>query len=166
MDNVNRIRVGFFAPDFNLKDSDSKSIRLSDFLGRKNLLLFFDQGKRCKFCLDWVTELAQAYDRIRSKNAEILSISPDEIWTSQKLKKEKKIEFPILKDDKDAKGGSRRAKASELYGVDISKSEGPDLYPAIFIIDKRGIIRFKKICTHPAKKLTVDKLLCELEKLS
>lgn len=166
MDNVNRIRVGFFAPDFNLKDSDSKSIRLSDFLGRKNLLLFFYQGKRCRFCLDWVTELAQAYDRIRSKNAEILSISPDEIWTSQKLKKEKKIGFPILKDDKDAKGGSRTRKASELYGVDISKSEGPDLYPAIFIIDKRGIIRFKEICTHPAGELTVDELLRELEKLS
>lgn len=166
MYNVNRIRVGFFAPDFNLKDSNSKSIRLSGFFGRKNLLLFFYQGKGCKFCLDWLAKLAQAYDRIQSKNAEILSISPNEIWTSQKLKKEKKIGFPILKDDKDTKSGSRTLKASELYGVDISESEGPDRYPAIFIIDKRGIIRFKKICTHPAKKPTVDQLLCELEKLS
>ncbi|MFQ6032091.1 MAG: peroxiredoxin family protein [Candidatus Zixiibacteriota bacterium] len=166
MDNVNRIRVGFFAPDFTLKDSESKRIRLSDFFGKKNVVLFFYQGKRCRFCLDWVSELAGAYGRIRSKNAEIVGISPDERWVSQKLKKGKKIEFPILKDDKDTKGGWQTPKVSEQYGVQISKSERPDFHPAIFIIDKRGIIRFKRVCIHPTKKPTVDELLCELEKLS
>jgi peroxiredoxin Q/BCP len=116
MDNVNRIRVGFFAPDFTLKDSESKRIRLSDFFGKKNVVLFFYQGRKCKFCLDWASELANAYDRIRSKNAEILSVSPDEIWISQKLKKEKKIEFPILKDDKGTEDGPQAPKVSELYG--------------------------------------------------
>jgi len=165
MDNVNRIRSGFFAPDFTLKDSEGKMIRLSDFLGKKSVLLFFYQGKRCKFCLDWVSELANAYDRIKSKNAEIVCISPDERWVSQKLKEEKKIEFPILKDD-DTKGVSQAPKVSEQYGVNILKSEKAKFYPAIFIIDRRGVIRFKKICTHPNKKLSVDELLCELDKLS
>ena len=166
MDNVNRIRVGFFAPDFTLKDSESKRIRLSDFFGKKNVLLFFYQGKKCSFCLDWLGELANAYNRIRLKNAEILSISLDERRISQKLKKEKKIEFPILKDDKDTKGGPETPKVSEQYGVQITTSERPDLYPAVFIIDKRGIIRFRRICTHPTKKPTIDELVCELEKLS
>jgi len=127
------------------------------------MLLFFYQGKKCRFCLGWLDELAQAYYRIRSKNAEILSISPDERWMSQKLKNEKKIEFPILKDEKDTEGGPQAPKVSEQYGVRILK---PDLYPAIFIIDGRGIIRFRRVCTHPTKKPTVDELLCELEKLS
>jgi peroxiredoxin Q/BCP len=166
MDNVNRIRVGFFAPDFTLKDSGSKRIRLSDFFGKKNVLLFFYQGKKCSFCLDWLEELAQACDRIRSKNAEILSISPDERWMSQKLKNEKKIEFPILKDEKYTEGEPEAPKVSEQYGVQISKSERADLHPAILIIDKRGIIRFRRVCTHHSKKPTVDELLCELEKLS
>jgi peroxiredoxin len=166
MENVNRIRVGFFAPDFTLKDSESKPIKLSEFLGNRNVVVFFYQGKRCNFCLDWLSELAEAYDRIRSKNAEILSISPDEIWMSQKLKQEKRIEFPILKDGKYTKGGLQAPKVSEQYGVQMSKSEGPDFYPAIFIIDRRGIIRFRKVCTDPAKKPTVNELLCELDKLS
>ncbi len=166
MGNVNRIRVGFLAPDFSLKDSESKSIRLSDLVGKKNIVLFFYQGKRCNFCLNWLSELAEAYDRIRSKDAEILSISPDEIWVSQKLKQEKSIEFPILRDGKDTKGGLQGPKVSEQYGVQMSKSEGPDFYPAIFIIDRRGIIRFRKVCTHSTKKATVNELLCELDKLS
>ena len=166
MDNVNRIRVGFFAPDFTLKDSESKRIGLSDFSGKKNVVLFFYQGKRCRFCLDWLSELADAYDCIRLKNAEIVGISLDEIWISQKLKQEKKIGFPILKDDKDTKGGPVVPKVSEQYGVQMSKSERPDFYPAVFIIDKWGIIRFKKVCNQPAKKPTIDELLCGLEKLS
>jgi len=166
MDNVNRIRVGFFAPDFTLKDSEGKMIRLSDFFGKKNALLFFFEGERCGFCLDWLSELAKAYDRIRLKNVEIVGVSLDERWVSQKLKDKKKIEFPILKDDKDAKGGSQAPKVSEQYGVQILKSERADLYPAFFIIDKRGIIRFRKVCTHPTEKLTVDEVLCELDKLS
>ncbi len=166
MNNVNRIRVGFFASDFTLKDSDGKRIRLSDFFGKKNVLLFFYEGKRCRFCLDWLDELANAYDRFRLRNAEIVGISLDEIWVSQKLKNEKKIEFPILKDEKDTKGGPVAPKVSEQYGVQMSKSERSDLYPAIFIIDKRGIIRFKKVYIHPTKKPTVDELTCELEKLS
>jgi peroxiredoxin Q/BCP len=166
MDNVNRIRVGFFAPDFTLKDSEGKMIGLSDFFGKKKLVLFFYMGKRCKFCLDWLTELAEAYERIKLKNAEILGISPDERWISQKLKTEKKIEFPILKDDQNAKAGSQAPKVSEQYGVQILKSERADLYPAFFVIDKQGVIRFRKVCTHLTKKLTVDELSCELDKLS
>jgi peroxiredoxin Q/BCP len=166
MDNVNRIRVGFSAPDFSLKDSGSRTIRLTDILQRENVLLFFFQGKRCGFCLDWAGELASAYDRIRSKNAEIVGISPDDIWTSQSLKRERKIEFPILKDDRDEKGESLAPKVSERYGVQRSKSDGADLHPAVFIIDKRGIIRFRRVCTHPAKKPTLDELLCELGKLN
>lgn len=141
-------------------------IRLSDFFGKKKLVLFFYMGKRCRFCLDWLTELAEAYERIKLKNAEIIGISPDERWISQMLKTEKKIEFPILKDDHDTKGESQAPKVSEQYGVQILKSERADLYPAFFVIDKQGIIRFRKVCTHPSEKLTVDELLCELDKLS
>lgn len=166
MNYVNRIRVGFFAPDFSLKDSEGKMIRLSDLLGKKNVLLFFYEGKRCRFCLDWLSQLEDALDRIRSKNAEVVGISPDEGWTSQGLRKEKEIEFPILKDDKDTTGGSQAPNVSEQYGVQISESERADIHPAFFIIDKRGIIRFRKVLIHPTKKPTVDELLCELDKLS
>jgi peroxiredoxin Q/BCP len=166
MDNVNRIRVGFLAPDFTLKDSKGRSIALSDFFGKTNVLLFFHQGTRCEFCLKWANQLANAYDRIRSKDTEIIGISPDHGWVSEKLRKENKINFPVLKDDRETRGRSEAPKVSEQYGVQISKSEGAGFSPAIFIIDKRGIIRFRKVCTHPTEEARVDELLCELEKLS
>jgi len=38
------LRVGDKAPDFLLKTSDGREIRLSDFHGKKNVLLFFFRG--------------------------------------------------------------------------------------------------------------------------
>jgi peroxiredoxin Q/BCP len=166
MDNVNRIRVGFLAPDFSLKDSEGKIIGLSDFWGKKTVLLFFFEGKRCKFCLDWLNQLKDAHERIRLKNAEIVGISRDERWISQKLREEKEVEFPILKDDRYDKITSLTPNVSEQYGVQILESERKGVHPAFFIIDKRRIVRFRKLLIHPTKKPTVDELLCELDKLS
>ena len=40
------IKVGDTAPDFNLKDQDQKDVKLSDFRGKKNVVL-------CFYPLDW-----------------------------------------------------------------------------------------------------------------
>ena len=40
------IKVGDTAPDFTLKDQDQKDIKLSDFRGKKNVVLAF-------YPLDW-----------------------------------------------------------------------------------------------------------------
>ena len=40
------IKVGDTAPDFNLKDQDQKDVKLSDYRGKKNVVL-------CFYPLDW-----------------------------------------------------------------------------------------------------------------
>ena len=165
MDNVNRIRVGFFAPDFVLKDSEGKKVGLSDFRGRKNLLLFFCHGKRCNICPDYLDELGRNYDRIRQKDTEILALSPDETWTSRRIKEKKNIQFPILKIERDLRSDLQAPPVTQQYGVQTSESGGESFYPAIFLVDKRGIIRFRKVFIQPTEKLNTEELLCELDKL-
>ena len=41
---IDRIKVGQAAPDFTLEDSDGKAISLSDFLGKKSVVLVFYRG--------------------------------------------------------------------------------------------------------------------------
>ena len=166
MDNVNRIRVGFFAPDFMLKDSEGKKLGLSDFRGRKNLLLFFCHGKRSQFCLDWLDELNRFYNHIQLKETEILSFTQDERWVSHRIKEEKKIRFPILKIESDLRFDPSTPSVTQQYGVQANKSEGENLYPAIFLVNKSGIICYRKVYTQPTKKLNTEELLCELDKLS
>lgn len=39
-----RVKVGDLAPDFVLEDMDGKRISLSDFRGKKNVVLVFNRG--------------------------------------------------------------------------------------------------------------------------
>lgn len=41
---LNRIKVGQAAPDFTLQDTDGKAINLSDFRGKKTVVLVFYRG--------------------------------------------------------------------------------------------------------------------------
>jgi cytochrome oxidase Cu insertion factor (SCO1/SenC/PrrC family) len=41
---LNRVKVGQPAPDFTLEDSDGKSVTLSDFRGKKSVVLVFYRG--------------------------------------------------------------------------------------------------------------------------
>jgi cytochrome oxidase Cu insertion factor (SCO1/SenC/PrrC family) len=41
---LNRIKVGQAAPDFALQDTDGKAITLSDFRGKKSVVLGFYRG--------------------------------------------------------------------------------------------------------------------------
>jgi len=42
--NLGRVKVGDSAPDFTLENLDGRQISLSDFLGKKNVVLVFYRG--------------------------------------------------------------------------------------------------------------------------
>lgn len=165
MDNVNRLRVGLFAPDFVLKDSEGKKIGLSDFRGKKNVILFFCSGNRDQLCSDWLEEINRFYHQIGLKDTEILFLSQDERWISQRIKEERNIRFPILKIEGDLRFGPSSTPVTQQYGLQRGESKEQNLYPAIFLVDKGGTIRYRKVYTQPSEKLKPEELLCELDKL-
>jgi peroxiredoxin len=157
--------VGLFAPEFLLKDSEGRKLGLSHFSGKKNLLLFFCQSLKDIVCLGGLEVLNRSYDQIRLRDTEVLALTRDERWISRRIKQEKKIQFPILKIEGDPRSPSSAPPVSELYGIEVRESEGTVLYPAVFMVDKRGTIRFRKVYAQPADKLQVEELLCQLDKL-
>lgn len=44
VDNVTAVEINKQAPDFELDDFDGKPVRLSDFAGRKHVVLVFNRG--------------------------------------------------------------------------------------------------------------------------
>lgn len=165
MDNVNRLRVGLFAPDFVLKDSEGGKIRLSDFRGKKSLLLFFCPGRRNQVCLDWLERLNRLYHQIQLKDAEVLSLSLDETWISRRIKRKKNIQFPILKIERDSELNSAAPTVIQQYGLQTGDSEEKDVHPAIFLVDRYGTVRYRKVYTQPSDEFNGEELLCELDKL-
>ncbi len=75
------IKVGDTAPDFNLKDQDQKDVKLSDYRGKKNVVL-------CFYPLDWSPVcqgenkcLTDDFPKFQSANAELFGISCDSFFS-------------------------------------------------------------------------------------
>ena len=132
-----KVRAGDLAPDFILKSVSGKSIQLSGFRGRKNVMLTFIPAAWTPVCSDqWpgyniARELFDQHDTI------IIGLSVDNLptlhaWTRQMGT----LWFDVVSDFWPHGG------VSDAYGV--LRSDGT-AERALFIIDKQGIIRFTHV---------------------
>lgn len=114
--------VGSLAPDFNLKDTQGRNVRLSDFRGRKAVMLIFSTTW-CPQCRKQVPDNNSVYSRYRNKGLEVFHIDieepPDRVTA---FIKKYNVQYPVLLD--------RSGKVGEQYrivGV-----------PAYVLVDRAG----------------------------
>lgn len=155
-DSVLKIKVGDAAPDFTLQSTTGENVKLSQFRGKKNVVLSFIPAAWTPVCSDqWpgyniVKDLFDKYDAV------LLGISVDNLptlfsWTNQMGA----LWFPVLSDF------FPHGRVADALG--ILRSDGTS-ERALFVIDKKGIIRY--IDVHNInERPPLDALVKELEKL-
>lgn len=133
-----KLKVGDPAPDFTLKAVDGRDIILSQYKGKKNVVISFIPAAWTPVCsMQWpMYEVAD--DIFGDNDAVLLGISVDNLptlftWTKQMATKGNFVWFPVLSDF------YPHGAVADKYGV--LREEGVS-ERAIFIIDKKGIIRF------------------------
>lgn len=155
-DSTLKVRVGDRAPDFTLPSISGKKITLSHYRGKKNVVLSFVPAAWTPVCSDQWPGYNIAKDVFDQYDAVLLGITVDNIptlfsWTNQMGK----LWFPVLSDF------WPHGRVSAKYGV--LRRDGTS-ERAIFIIDKRGIIRY--IDVHDInKRPPFESIVKELEKL-
>lgn len=129
-----KVKVGDVAPDFELPSIQGKKVRLSDFRGKQNVILTFVPAAWTPVCSDqWpgyniAKDMAAEYDGI------FVGITVDNTPTQWAWSEAMNtITFPVLSDF------WPHGKISDTYGV--LRGDGMS-ERAIFIVDKKGIIRF------------------------
>jgi peroxiredoxin len=133
------IKVGDKAPDFTLHASDTTKVSLSEYEGKKVILLFFPLA----FTRVCTTELCTMRDDIstyNNMNASVLAVSVDSLFSLAKFKEEQKLNFPLLSDFN--KTASRSYGA--LYEDFVLDMKGVSKRSA-FVIDEKGIIRYAEV---------------------
>jgi peroxiredoxin (alkyl hydroperoxide reductase subunit C) len=157
IDSVGRIKVGDKAPDFILPTVSGEKISLSQYLGKKNVVLSFEPAAWTPLCSDqWpgYNIIKNTFDRYDSM---LLGITVDNLptlraWTDQMGK----LWFPVLSDF------WPHGAVAEKYGV--LRSDGVS-ERALFVIDKIGIVRY--IHVHDInKRPPLEDLVNEFEKLT
>lgn len=116
------LRVGNLAPEFSFKDLNGNQRRLSDYRGK--IVLIDIWGLWCAPCVAEAPQLATAYQKLKDKGFEILSLDKgDTIENLQKFINEKQMNWTHSQADE---------KFLQLYRV--------DRYPTYFLLDKEGKI--------------------------
>ncbi|MBK9730218.1 MAG: peroxiredoxin [Chitinophagaceae bacterium] len=91
------ITVGQDAPEFALYDTHKRKITLSNFRGKKVVLMFFPFAFS-SVCTREMCEMGENYSFYENLNAEVIGISVDSLFTNKQFKEEHKLTFPLLSD--------------------------------------------------------------------
>jgi len=137
------LTIGSLAPDFELKDQDGNTVKLSSFKGQKVVVYFYPKDMTSGCTLE-ACEFSLLYDRIK-RRANLFGIRKDSADSHKKFIIKNKLPFPLLVDDKqrpDADG--RQRTVAEKYGAWGEKQMYGKIYDGIirktFIIDEQGKI--------------------------
>jgi len=156
IDSVLKVKVGDHAPNFTLPSISGEKVSLSQFQGKKNVVLSFVPAAWTPVCSDQWPGYNIAKDIFNQYDAILLGITVDNIptlfaWTNQMGQ----LWFPVLSDFWPHGAVAKR------YGV--LRSDGVS-ERALFVIDKKGIIR--DIDVHDInKRPPLEDLMEALEKL-
>ncbi len=127
------IKVGELAPDFELVDTHDSLVKLSDFRGKKNIVLAMNRSFVCPFCRRHMVHLRHDYQEFVSRDTEILILGPNNVDSFKRIWKMEELPMIGLADP-----GSNIA---DIYQQEVNLVKLGRM-PALLVIDKRGIIRF------------------------
>ncbi len=161
MDSRNRtetktLKVGDTAPDFTLKTANREDWRLSDFRGKKNVVLAFVPFAFSSVCSAQLPSYEAELDRFKDFDAEIVSISMDSHFALNAWSKSMHTSFPLLSDF------YPQGQIVDLYGVRHAAGMAER---ALFVIDKEGIIRYIEVVHTPGEMPDNEDLFEALRKV-
>lgn len=96
---VARSSQNALAPDFTLPATTGGTITLSDFRGKKNVLLYFQEGLSCQPCWEQIPELEKTMPEFEKMNITLLSVALDPVEKWGDTIKQYNIKTPILSYD-------------------------------------------------------------------
>jgi len=127
------IGTGDRAPEFDLEEAAGRPrVRLSDFLGRSNVLLVFHPFAFTEVCAEEAQDLQENLESFRNANTEIVFVSCDAPAARQAWKKELGAEYTFASDF------WGHGTAARSYGVFDEETGAP--MRGTFLIDLDGTV--------------------------
>ena len=129
------LKVGDKAPNFEAVDQHEKTVKLSDFAGKK-LVVFFYPKASTPGCTTEACNLRDNYQTFLAQNYEVVGVSADSVKRQANFANKQELPFSLLADED--------KKVIEAFGVWGPKKfmgkEYDGIHRTTFIIDENGII--------------------------
>ena len=130
------VSVGSVAPDFTLKDQNQKEVHLSDFLGKKNVVIVFYPIDWSPTCTNEHACFVNDMKRFDELDAQVLGVSVDSTWSHKAYADKMGIKYPLLADF------HPRGAVAEKFGAYMADKGITNR--SIVIIDRQGKVAWLK----------------------
>ncbi len=130
------ISVGTAAPDFTLKDQNQKEVKLSDFRGKKKVVIVFYPLDWSPVCTNEHACFVNDMKRFEQLDAQVLGVSVDSAWSHKAFAEKMGIHYPLLADF------NPRGAVGEKFGVYLADKGITGR--AIAIVDRGGNVAWFK----------------------
>ncbi len=127
-----KIKVGDKIPFFSLKDQNNNTFSIEDYIGKKNIVLYFYPKDDTPGCTKEACKFRDEFEDFTDLDAMVIGISSDSVESHQQFIEKYQLPFTLLADT--------NKKVRKLFGV--PKSMGFIPGRVTYIINKKGIVRF------------------------
>ena len=123
--------AGSRAPDFQTQNQYGEPVRLSDYLGHRDVVLVFYPGDDTMVCRKQLCEFRDAWQQARQHNTRVFGVNPQSAGSHTKFREKYQFPFPLLVDP-----GQKVAALYHANGLMIKRT--------VYLIDPDGVIRYAK----------------------
>jgi len=156
------LRIGQRVPDFSLPDVNEHERKLSEFLNDGNLVLAFFPFAFSGVCDKEMCTFRDDFGRFGEMGARGVGISVDSLYALKVFAQTYDLQFLLLSDF--------NKKVSKIYDVlhDVWVAHGYKGVSkrAVFVIDKKGILRYRWVTDDPGQEPPYDEIQSVLSKKS
>ena len=151
------MKVFTIPPDFELPDTQGKMVRLSEFQGKKNVVLIFLRSFLCPFCRAQLGRFRDDYAEFTARDAEILAIGPNSLDAFRRFWRDEALPFLGLPDPEHS--------VADIYGQEVNLLKLGRM-PAMMLIDKKGQVRYQHYGTSMADVADSNLILNLLDRIN
>jgi peroxiredoxin Q/BCP len=127
--------MGTKAPSFSLLDADGKTVRLSDYKGRK-VIVYFYPAASTPGCTKQACDFRDSLSELNGAGLDVLGISPDKQEKLAKFRDKEKLTFPLLSDpDREVLTAWGAFGEKTMYGKTVR-----GVIRSTFVVDEKGKI--------------------------
>ncbi|MFP4090915.1 MAG: thioredoxin-dependent thiol peroxidase [Cyclobacteriaceae bacterium] len=129
------LQVGDLAPDFEAKNQNDETVKLSDYRGKKVVLYFYPKDNTSG-CTAQACNLRDHYSELQQAGYEVIGVSKDGVKSHKKFVEKQELPFTLIADEDTS--------INQAYGVWQEKSMYGKKYMGTarttFLIDENGKI--------------------------
>lgn len=167
-EDVSPLLVGETIADVSLLNAKGELISLKAIAEENPTLLIFYRGGWCPYCTKHLADVAKVKNDLKTMNIKIVAISTDSPLNLQTTAdKTEELDYMLLSDNEliAAKAFGLAFRGPERYAKTLLNGSGGKNtdnllpVPAVFLLDKQGIIKYEHINPNYKERISGDVLL-------